>query len=46
MRTRHQQKAKNPLTPLALEEAKARENNVAHIKHLREAMKDGIDSGL
>ena len=43
MRTRQQQRANNPLTPLTPEEAKTRENNIAHMKHLREAMKSGIE---
>ena len=34
---------KNPLAPLSLEESKTRENNIAHIKHLREAMKKGLE---
>ena len=33
----------NPLTPLTPEELKTRENNIAHIKHLRQAMKNGIE---
>ena len=43
MRTRQQQRANNPLTPLTPEEAKTRENNIAYMKHLREAMKNGIE---
>ena len=33
---------KNPLAPLNPEELKTRENNIAHIKHLKEAMKKGL----
>ena len=43
MRTRQKQRANNPLAPLTPEESKTRENNIAHIKHLREAMKKGIE---
>ena len=46
-RTRSQQRTidqnYSPLAPLTLEEAKTRENNIAHMKHLREAMKNGIE---
>ena len=46
-RTRSQQRTidqnYNPLAPLTLEETKIRENNIAHMKHLREAMKNGIE---
>ena len=46
-RTRSQQRTidqnYNPLTPLTPEESKTRENNNAHMKHLREAMKNGIE---
>ena len=34
---------KDPLTPLSSEESKTRENNIAHMKHLREAMKKGLE---
>ena len=34
---------KNPLAPLSPEESKTRENNIAHMKHLREAMKKGLE---
>ena len=34
---------KDPLAPLSLEESKTRENNIAHMKHLREAMKKGLE---
>ena len=34
---------KNPLAPLSPEESKSRENNIVHIKHLREAMKKGLE---
>ena len=43
MRTRQQQRANNLLTPLTPEEAKTRKNNIAHIKHLREAIKKKIE---
>ena len=43
MRTRQQQRAKDPLAPLTPEEAQTRENNIVHIKHLREAIKKGIE---
>ena len=48
MRTRSQQRTADPLNfaplaPLTPEESKSRENNIAHIKHLREAMKNGIE---
>ena len=48
MRTRSQQRTvdhlnRDPLAPLTPEESKSRENNIAHIKHLREAMKNGIE---
>ena len=43
LKTRRQQLSKNPLAPLTQEEAKTRENNIAHIKHLKEAMKDLIE---
>ena len=33
---------KNPLAPLSPEESKTGENNKAHMKHLREAMKKGL----
>ena len=43
-RTRSQQRTidqnYNPLSPLPLEETKTRENNIAYMKHLREAMKN------
>ena len=46
-RTRSQQRTidqnYNPLAPLTLEEVKTRENNIAHMKHLRKAMKNGIE---
>ena len=46
-RTRSQQRIidqnYSPLALLTLEEAKTRENNIAHMKHLREAMKNGIE---
>ena len=46
-RTRSQQRTidqnYNPLTPLILEETKTGENNIANMKHLREAMKNGIE---
>ena len=41
--TRQQQRGKDPLTPLSLEESKTRENNLAHMRHLREAMKKGLE---
>ena len=34
--------SKNPLAPLSPEESKTRDNNIAHIKHLKEAMKKGL----
>ena len=34
---------KNPLAPLSPEESKTRENNIAYIKHLKEAMKKGLE---
>ena len=34
---------KNPLAPLSPEESKTRDNNIAHIKHLKEAMKKGLE---
>ena len=34
---------KDPLAPLSPEESKTRENNIAHMKHLREAMKKGLE---
>ena len=37
---------KNPLAPLSPEELKTRENNIAHIKHLKEAMKRGLRNGM
>ena len=43
MRTRQQQRAQDPLAPLTPEEVQTRENNIAHIKHLREAIKKGIE---
>ena len=48
MRTRSQQRtletlSSDLLTPLIPEESKTRENNIAHIKHLRKAMKNGIE---
>ena len=42
MRTRQQQRAQDLLAPLTPEEAQTRENNISHIKHLREAIKKGI----
>ena len=42
-RTRTIDQNYSPLAPLTLEEAKTRENNIAHMKHLREAMKNGIE---
>ena len=33
---------KNPLAPLSPEELKTRDNNIAHIEHLKEAMKKGL----
>ena len=39
---RSSQRAKNPLAPLSPEESKTRDNNIAHIKHLKEAMKKGL----
>ena len=33
---------KNPLEPLIPEESKTRDNNIAHMKHLKEAMKTGL----
>ena len=33
---------KNPLEPLSPEESKTRDNNIAHMKHLKEAMKTGL----
>ena len=41
--TRQQQGGRNPLVPLSLEESKTRENNIAHMQHLREAMKKGLE---
>ena len=41
--TRQQQRGKDPLAPLNPEESKTRENNIAHIRHLREAMKKGLE---
>ena len=43
MRTRQQQRAQDLLTSLTPEEAQTGENNIAHIKHLREAIKKGIE---
>ena len=34
---------KDPLAPLSPEESKTRENNIAHMKHLKEAMKKGLE---
>ena len=34
---------KNPSAPLSPEELKTRDNNIAHIKHLKEAMKKGLE---
>ena len=33
---------KNPLVPLSPEESKTRDNNIAHMKHLKEAIKKGL----
>ena len=38
--TRQQQRGRDPLAPLSPEESKTRENNIAHMRHLREAMKN------
>ena len=34
---------KDPLAPLSPEDSKTRENNITHMKHLREAMKKGLE---
>ena len=34
---------RDPLAPLSVEESKTRENNIEHMKDLREAMKKGLE---